>query len=76
MHQTAHIFCISIKVDKTEPNHEVQLHIKTQYHPSNNMIELAHRAFDLFMRCVIYSVTVTGPYFACTTVRSCGIINM
>ena len=38
--------CISIKVGKTETNHEVQLHIKTQSHPSNNMNELAHRAFD------------------------------
>ena len=39
--------CISIKLGKTETNHEVQLHTKTHSHPSNNMNELAVRAFYL-----------------------------
>jgi len=38
---------ISLKVSKTEPNHQVQIHV-TQCHPSIHMNELAQRAFDLF----------------------------
>ena len=49
-HSTAshctHSFMIEIRISET--NHEVQLYIKTHSHPSNNMNELAHRAFDFY----------------------------
>ena len=40
----------TFRVGKTETNHEVQLHIKAQSHPSNNTNELAHGAVELCVK--------------------------